>query len=133
MAYGKSLVPEVDGINVERVSAWLQANVDGALAPFRFQSITGGRSNLTFRVTGADGTILVLRRPPLRDLVPTAHDVAREYRILATVGMTTVPVPRVLGLCTDHAVSGASFYVMGWVDGVVLDSVEGAQELPGPT
>ena len=55
---------EVRGVDVERVSAWLAANIAGARAPFTFDLIAGGRSNLTFRVTGADGTVYVLRRPP---------------------------------------------------------------------
>ena len=64
--------------------------------------IGGGRSNLTFHVTGADGRRLVLRRPPLGHVLATAHDMAREHRIIAAVGTTPVPVPPALGLCTDE-------------------------------
>jgi aminoglycoside phosphotransferase (APT) family kinase protein len=120
----------VQGIAIEPVSQWLVANIPGAQAPFRFDLIAGGRSNLTFRVTGADGTQFVLRRPPLGHVLATAHDMAREYRIIAAVGRTDVPVPPALGLCTDEAVNGAPFYVMGFVDGVVLDSPEKAVALP---
>lgn len=114
----------MQGIDIEPVSAWLAANIHGAEAPFTFDLIAGGRSNLTFRVTGADGTRFVLRRPPLGHVLATAHDMAREHRIIAAVGTTDVPVPRALGLCTDTEVNGAPFYVMGFVDGVVLDSPE---------
>jgi aminoglycoside phosphotransferase (APT) family kinase protein len=100
------------------------------VAPFRFDLIAGGRSNLTFRVTGADGARFVLRRPPLGHVLATAHDMAREHRIIAAVGTTGVPVPPALGLCTDLEVNGAPFYVMGFVDGEVLDSVEKAALLP---
>jgi aminoglycoside phosphotransferase (APT) family kinase protein len=110
-----------EGIERERVSAWLQEHVDGAVAPFRFDLIAGGRSNLTFTVTGGDGTRFVLRRPPTGAVLATAHDVAREHRIISAIGRTVVPVPPALGLCTDDAVNGAPFYVMGFVDGVVLD------------
>lgn len=120
----------VQGIDVEKVSAWLVDNIDGARAPFSFDLIAGGRSNLTYRVTDADGTRFVLRRPPLGHVLATAHDMAREFRIIAAVGSTKVPVPRALGLCTDENVNGANFYVMGFVDGVVLDSADKAAALP---
>jgi aminoglycoside phosphotransferase (APT) family kinase protein len=116
----------IHGIDQPRVSAWLVANIGGAVAPFRFEVIAGGRSNLTFTVTGADGTKFVLRRPPTGAVLATAHDMAREHRIISAVGTTTVPVPPALGLCTDEDVNGAPFYVMGFVDGVVLDSAERA-------
>jgi aminoglycoside phosphotransferase (APT) family kinase protein len=112
------------------VSAWLVDNIDGARAPFSFDLIAGGRSNLTYRVTDAEGTRFVLRRPPLGHVLATAHDMAREFRIIAAVGSTKVPVPRALGLCTDESVNGANFYVMGFVDGVVLDSADKAAALP---
>lgn len=120
----------VQGIDVDTVSAWLVDHVDGARAPFSFELIAGGRSNLTYRVTDAKGTRFVLRRPPLGHVLATAHDMAREFRIIAAVGSTRVPVPRALGLCTDESVNGADFYVMGFVDGVVLDSADKAASLP---
>ena len=120
----------VQGIDVDKVSAWLVDNIVGARAPFAFDLIAGGRSNLTYRVTDAEGTRFVLRRPPLGHVLATAHDMAREFRIIAAVGSTTVPVPRALGLCTDESVNGANFYVMGFVDGVVLDSADKAAALP---
>jgi aminoglycoside phosphotransferase (APT) family kinase protein len=122
--------PAPQGIQAEAVTRWLVEHIDGAVAPFTFDLIAGGRSNLTFRVTGADGTRYVLRRPPLGHVLATAHDMAREHRIIAAVGQTGVPVPPALGLCTDTEVNGAPFYVMGFVDGVVLDSVEKAAQLP---
>ena len=118
------------GIDRSRVTRWLVDHVDGAVAPFTFDLIAGGRSNLTFLVTGADGRRFVLRRPPLSHVLATAHDMAREHRVIAAVGRTGVPVPPALGLCTDAEVNGAPFYVMGYVDGVVLDSVEKAALLP---
>ena len=122
----------MQGIDIEPVSNWMVANVAGAVAPFTFDLITGGRSNLTYRVTGADGQRFVVRRPPLGHVLATAHDMAREYRVISAVGLSSVPVPPALGLCTDEAVNGAPFYVMGYVDGVVLDSPERGAELPMP-
>ena len=119
----------VQGIDRERVSAWLADNIDGAVAPFEFDLIVGGRSNLTFLVTDAVGNTFVLRRPPTGHVLATAHDMAREHRIISAVGRTGVPVPRTLGLCTDETVNDAPFYVMQHVDGVVLDSPERAEAL----
>ena len=75
------------------------------------------------------GSMFVLRRPPTGHVLATAHDMAREHRIITAVGRTDVPVPRTLGLCTDDSVNDAPFYVMQFVDGVVLDSVERAEAL----
>jgi aminoglycoside phosphotransferase (APT) family kinase protein len=122
----------VQGIDRDRVSAWLAEHVDGAVAPFRFELITGGRSNLTFLVTDGAGTRFVLRRPPTGHVLATAHDMEREHRLITAVGRTDVPVPRTLGLCTDDSVNGAPFYVMSFVDGEVLDSPEKARLLPEP-
>lgn len=120
----------MQGIDVARVSRWLTTHIDGATAPFDFELIVGGRSNLTFRVTGADGRAFVLRRPPTGHVLATAHDMAREHRIISAVSRTDVPVPATLGLCTDVEVNGAPFYVMDFVDGEVLDSPERAEMLP---
>jgi aminoglycoside phosphotransferase (APT) family kinase protein len=120
----------VRGIDDEdRVGAWIAENVADAVAPFTFELIAGGRSNLTFKVVDAAGRRLVLRRPPLGHVLATAHDMAREHRLIAAVGKTDVPVPPALALCTDESVNGAPFYMMGFVDGVVLDSAEKSAEL----
>ncbi len=105
-------------------------HVEGAAGPFSFELIGGGRSNLTFTVTGADGSRFVLRRPPLGHVLESAHDMGREHRIISAVGQTNVPVPRTLGLCTDVDVNGAPFYVMSYVDGVVLDGPAKLDLLP---
>jgi aminoglycoside phosphotransferase (APT) family kinase protein len=117
------------GLDVPAVSTWLERHIDGVAAPFEFTLIAGGRSNLTYRVTDAAQRRLVLRRPPLGHVLATAHDMAREFRIIAAVGATAVPVAPALGLCEDVAVSGAPFYVMGFVDGEVLDAPAKAELL----
>ena len=80
--------------------------------------VVGGRSNLTYYVTSPAGSV-VLRRPPLRAVRPTAHDMTREHRVLSALHSTAVPVPRPLLLCADPDVLGAPFYVMERVDGVI--------------
>lgn len=112
------------GIRPDAVSQWLEANIEGARAPFSFEFITGGHSNLTFKVTATDGRRLVLRRPPLGSVLATAHDMAREHKIISGVGNTSVPVPAALGLCEDESVNDAPFYIMDYVDGVVLHDAE---------
>ena len=89
--------------------------------PFQYRLITGGRSNLTFAVTDAAGRRFVLRRPPMGPILATAHDVAREYRLVKALGGTPVPVPRALAVCEDPGVNGTSFAVTAFVDGIVLD------------
>jgi aminoglycoside phosphotransferase (APT) family kinase protein len=119
----------VEGIDVAPVSAWLEQHVAGATGPFTFERIGGGRSNLTFAVTGGTGRRFVLRRPPLHHVLATAHDMTREYRAISAIGPTAVPVPGALGLCTDDAVNGAPFYVMTLVEGAVVDSIASAQAI----
>jgi aminoglycoside phosphotransferase (APT) family kinase protein len=118
----------VTGIDVPRVTAWLAANVEGATAPFRFELIAGGRSNLTFKVTDADGQSWALRRPPVHHVLPTAHDMVREHTVIAAVGPAGVPVPRAIALCTDESVNERPFYVMEFVDGLILRDARMAAE-----
>jgi len=117
---------EPQGIQVDRVTEWLTANVEGAIAPFAFEMIAGGHSNLTFKVTDADGDRFVLRRPPLGHVLASAHDMGREYRIIHGLQGSAVPVPDVMGLCDDASVNDAPFYVMRFVDGHVLRDQQSA-------
>jgi aminoglycoside phosphotransferase (APT) family kinase protein len=80
--------------------------------------IAGGKSNLTYRVVSAVGAV-VLRRPPLGHVLPTAHDMVREHTVMAALADTAVPVPRMLSLCTDPDLLGQPFYVMELVEGHV--------------
>ena len=120
----------MQGFDVVKVSAWLEANIEGVQGPFSVDLIAGGRSNLTFRVVDLNGRELVVRRPPTGHVLATAHDMAREYRIMSAIGRTDVPVPPTYGLCTDLEVNDAPFYVMGFSQGVVLDSADRAVALP---
>ena len=101
----------------------------GSAPPFAFELIAGGHSNLTFKATDANGWRLVVRRPPLGHVLATAHDMGREHRIVSALGPTPVPVAPTFGLCEDEAVNGAPFYVMEFVDGIVLDHPDKSAEL----
>lgn len=83
------------------------------------QPISGGRSNPTYSVADGENS-WVLRRPPFGHVLPTAHDMGREYRVLTALRDTAVPVPRTVGLCKDPSVIGAEFYVMEKLDGTTL-------------
>jgi aminoglycoside phosphotransferase (APT) family kinase protein len=123
---------DVHGLDASAVSGWLHANVTGAVAPFTFDVIAGGHSNLTYRVTGADGARFVLRRPPLGHVLASAHDMGREFRIISGLQGSSVPVAPALGFCDDPAVNDAPFYVMGFVDGHVLRDRATAEAVLSP-
>ena len=117
---------EIEGIDAEKVTRWFVDNVDGVAPPLAFELIAGGRSNLTFKATDRDGREYVLRRPPISHVLPTAHDMGREFRIISALGPTPVPVAPALGFCEDESVNQRPFYVMGFVDGyIVRDAATG--------
>ncbi len=122
------------GIDVAGATAWFATHVHDVAPPLRFTLCAGGRSNLTYRVDGAAGPPVTLRRPPVSHVLPTAHDMAREHRIISALAPTAVPVPVPIGLCEDARVIGAPFYVMSFVEGLVLrDAQSGDRMLPDPT
>ncbi len=108
----------------ERLAAWLNEHVQGGpLELAGIELIAGGRSNLTYRLSVSDPSgrhLLVLRRPPLGHVLPTAHDMSREFRVLSALAGTRVPVARPVAYCSDADVIGAPFYVMEHVPGMVL-------------
>jgi aminoglycoside phosphotransferase (APT) family kinase protein len=108
------------GINGAAIAAWMAGRVGEFEPPLRFARITGGLSNLTYHMWDATDRHWVLRRPPLHGVEQSAHDMAREHRIMAALGPSAVPVPPVVGLCEDASVTGAPFFVMEYVDGSVL-------------
>jgi len=112
--------PDEHGLDRPRLERWFAANVEGAEPPLRYERIAGGRSNLTFRVTDAGDGAWILRRPPLGSTLGSAHDMGREHRILTALARTAVPAPTPVAMCGDEQVTGAQFYVMEFVDGIVL-------------
>lgn len=113
-------VEQPHGLDLAALTRHLDREVPGLLVgPLRGRLIAGGRSNLTYLVTDGKGT-WVVRRPPLGHVLETAHDMAREHRVMAALQGSDVPVPEMVALCRDPAVLGAPFYVMSYVDGVVF-------------
>jgi aminoglycoside phosphotransferase (APT) family kinase protein len=107
------------GLDLEALERYLGPRVGGLAGALHAKVIPGGRSNLTY--TADDGARrFVVRRPPLAHVLPTAHDMSREYRVLAALHGTGIPTPHVIALCEDASVIGAPFYVMEWVDGHVV-------------
>ncbi|MBO9520621.1 MAG: phosphotransferase family protein [Nocardioidaceae bacterium] len=100
------------GLDLDRLLPWLP----GAVGELSASLIAGGKSNLTYEVTDGTSTWIV-RRPPLGHVLATAHDMAREYRVMAALQPTAVPVPGTVVLCEDPEVLGAPFYVMEKVAG----------------
>jgi aminoglycoside phosphotransferase (APT) family kinase protein len=110
----------------------METHVDGAAGPFTFDVIAGGHSNLTYKVTDANGRRFVLRRPPLGHVLASAHDMGREFRIIDALRGTPVPVAPALGFCDDPGVNSAPFYVMDFVDGLVIRDRDSAERLLTP-
>jgi aminoglycoside phosphotransferase (APT) family kinase protein len=110
---------DVPGIRRASVSRFFRERVPGGDAALEFSLISGGRSNLTYLVRGG-GREWVLRRPPLGHVLPTAHDMAREFRVLSGIAKTAVPAPRPIALCEDASVNDYPFYVMTYTPGVVV-------------
>jgi aminoglycoside phosphotransferase (APT) family kinase protein len=119
-----------DGIDADGVTHWFEETVEAIETPLEFERISGGRSNLTYRVTDSGGHRWALRRPPLGERLASAHDMSREYRIISALASTLVPVANAVGLCEDEAVNGAPFYVMDWVEGPILRSIDQIDEFP---
>ena len=111
------------GLNLTAFAAWLEvAHPELAGGPLTAMLLTGGRSNLTYRVDGATRP-LVVRRPPLGGALPTAHDMRREHRVMTALAGTAVPVPEMIDLVDDAdagSITGSTFLVAEFVDGAVL-------------
>jgi aminoglycoside phosphotransferase (APT) family kinase protein len=127
---GPGSAAEVEGIDRPGVEAWFGANVGEAELPLSFERISGGHSNLTFGVTDAAGNRWALRRPPLGKRLGSAHDMAREHKVVSALALTNVPVAPVAGLCEDESVNGAPFYVMEFVEGPILRFKADADAFP---
>jgi len=98
-------------LDQQALGRWLEANVEGFAAPFELVKFPSGQSNPTYKVSAASGDT-VLRRKPFGQLLPSAHAVDREYRLLSALHPLGFPVPRPLALCSEPNVIGAIFYVM---------------------
>jgi aminoglycoside phosphotransferase (APT) family kinase protein len=109
-------VPEKDRLDEAKLTAWMEANVAGFQGPLRYSKFAGGQSNPTFKISAPSGDY-VLRRKPFGHLLPSAHAVDREYRVISGLYPTGFPVARPYGVSTDPDVVGTDFYVMSFADG----------------
>ncbi|OUZ11671.1 acyl-CoA dehydrogenase [Aeromicrobium sp. PE09-221] len=108
-----------EGLDTGALARWIDAERPGVLdtsGPLTATLITGGKSNLTYRVSDGAREIIA-RRPPLGHVLATAHDMSREYKVMRALADTAVPVPATYGLCEDDSVIGAPFYLMESVAG----------------
>lgn len=111
-----------DGLRLAPLAAWMASSglpIDSS-APLRADLLAGGRSNISYRLVDASGGDWVLRRPPLGHILPSAHDMDREFRVLSGLSGVGFPVPRPIAQCSDEAVIGAPFLLMEYVDGRVI-------------
>ncbi len=111
-----------------KLGPWVAEHVPGASGQVEVTQIAGGSSNLTFGVRDGEHD-WVLRRPPLRHVLATAHDMGREHRMQSALQDTDVPIARQVAICEDESVIGAPFYMMARLDGVVYDDVDATASL----
>ena len=110
-------VAERDRLDEAALTDWMRTHVEGFAGSLTYRKFAGGQSNPTYLIEDAAGARYVLRRKPFGPLLPSAHAVDREYRLIAGLHPTGFPVARPYGLCTDPGVIGSEFYVMGFADG----------------
>ena len=115
-AEGLRAPPAQHAFDTVRLAAWMQANIEGFSGPIELRQFAGGQSNPTFLVQSSDHRYVLRRKPPGK-LLPSAHAVDREYRVIKALAKTEVPVAKAYALCEDPAVIGAAFYVMDYVEG----------------
>ena len=128
-AFSGTVAPEgADKIDETKLAAWMSANVAGFEGPVEILKFAGGQSNPTYRLNAKSGSY-VLRRKPFGPLLPSAHAVDREYKVIAGLHPTGFPVAKPYGLCTDEGVIGSWFYIMAMVEGRTI--WDGA--MPGST
>jgi aminoglycoside phosphotransferase (APT) family kinase protein len=118
---GTRPVAEQHAFDAGALATWLASNLPGFDGPIAVEQFKGGQSNPTFKLITPRATYVMRAKPgPAAKLLPSAHAVEREYRVMAALRAHGVPVPEMLALCEDESVIGRSFYVMGFVDGRVL-------------
>jgi aminoglycoside phosphotransferase (APT) family kinase protein len=115
-----------DELALDRVERFMAEHVAGFRGPLAAERFAGGQSNPTYRLRAHSGDYVLRKKPP-GPLLPSAHAVDREFRVMRALAQTAVPVPKVYALCDDDAVTGSAFYVMEHLDGRILWD----QRLPG--
>ncbi|MFN5046648.1 phosphotransferase family protein [Roseateles sp.] len=120
--------PPSQDLNLQTLSHWLGQHVPGFSGPLSIEQFKGGQSNPTYRLSTPQARYVMRSKPgPQAKLLPSAHAIEREFRVMQALSASDVPVPRMLALCEDESVIGRAFYVMECVEGRVLWD----QSLPG--
>ncbi|MBV8471345.1 MAG: phosphotransferase [Burkholderiaceae bacterium] len=115
-------------IDLPSLSEWLGRHVSGFAGPLQIEQFKGGQSNPTYKlVTPSQSYVMRSKPAPVAKLLPSAHAIEREYRVMRALQSTDVPVPRMLALCEDESVMGRAFYVMEYMEGRIFWD----QTLPG--
>ena len=123
-------VREAHRFDEAALARYMTAHVEGARAPFEIGQCMGGMSNPTFVVTDAGGRRVVLRKKPPGELLPSAHAVDREFRVIRALAETDVPVAKAYALCEDESVIGQVFYVMEFVEGRIVNDLSLPDQSP---
>jgi aminoglycoside phosphotransferase (APT) family kinase protein len=116
---GARLVAPIHPFDEAGLAAYLRARVADFSGPLSVEQYQGGQSNPTYRIIAGRSRYVLRRKPPGR-LLPSAHAVDREYRVMSALAGTDVPVAKMLALCEDETVIGTAFYVMEYVEGRIL-------------
>jgi aminoglycoside phosphotransferase (APT) family kinase protein len=116
---GTRPVTEQDAFDTVRLGAWMTEHVAGFSGELQVAKFQGGQSNPTFMLTAGERKYVLRRKPPGK-LLPSAHAVDREYRVISALAGSEVPVPRTWALCEDDSVIGTMFYLMDCVDGRIM-------------
>lgn len=116
---GTTAVRQGYEIDASTIVAWLGGHVDGFSGPISIEQFKGGQSNPTYKLTSPSGSYVLRRKPP-GPVLPGAHAVDREAKVLSALHGAGMPVAKVLGLCLDDAVIGSAFYVMEMVEGRIF-------------
>jgi hypothetical protein len=116
---GTKEVEERHRINEASLDGWMREHVEGYQGPLKVLQFKGGQSNPTYKIE-TPARSYVMRRKPFGKLLPSAHAVDREFRVIAALGKQGFPVAKAYALCTDDAVIGAAFYIMSMEEGRVF-------------
>jgi aminoglycoside phosphotransferase (APT) family kinase protein len=116
---GATLVAPVHSFEPAALAGYLRAHVDDPAQNLAIEQFQGGQSNPTYRIT-TDERRYILRRKPPGKLLPSAHAIDREYRVMSALAATDVPVPTTYALCEDESVIGTAFFLMEYIEGRVL-------------
>ncbi len=125
---GTRAVSAQHAVDIDALTTWLDGHLDGFKGPLTLEMFKGGQSNPTYKlVTPTQSYVMRAKPGPVAKLLPSAHAIEREYKVMSGLAGTDVPVPRMLCLCEDESVIGRAFYVMEFMSGRVLWD----QSLPG--